>query len=103
MLRELFEIIKDFFIRLFQSRLFAVGVILTALFGVLTVRLFQLQIVRGEAYLEDYIAGIEETVEIPGTRGCIYDADGNLLAYNLLARSYSCAAVEAVALVIPLG
>ena len=35
MLRELFEIIKDFFIRLFQSRLFAVGVILTALFGVL--------------------------------------------------------------------
>ena len=60
MLRELFEIIKDFFIRLFQSRLFAVGVILTALFGVLTVRLFQLQIVRGEAYLEDYIAGIED-------------------------------------------
>ena len=85
MLRELFEIIKDFFIRLFQSRLFAVGVILTALFGVLTVRLFQLQIVRGEAYLEDYIAGIEETVEIPGTRGCIYDTDGNLLAYNLLS------------------
>ncbi|MDO4266511.1 MAG: penicillin-binding transpeptidase domain-containing protein [Eubacteriales bacterium] len=85
MLRELLEIIKDFFIRLFQSRIFAIGVILTALFGVLSVRLFRLQIVSGDDYLQRYIENIEQTVEIPGTRGNIYDADGNLLAYNKLS------------------
>ena len=85
MLRELFDIIKDFLVRLFQSRIFALGVIFTGLFLVLTVKLFHLQIIEGDDYLQSYIERIEERVEIPGTRGNIYDADGNLLAYNKLS------------------
>ena len=85
MLRELLEIIKEFFVRLFQSRIFAVGVLLTALFCILTGRLFQLQIIQGDELQQQHIADIEVTTEIPGSRGNIYDADGNLLAYNLLS------------------
>lgn len=85
MLKELLEIIKEFFVRLFQSRIFAVGVILTALFCVLTVKLFHLQIIEGEDYMKEYVETIEKTVEIPATRGNIYDVNGNLLAYNKLS------------------
>lgn len=85
MLKELLEILKDFIIRLFQSRIFAVGLLIFLLFGALSVRLFHLQIINGEQYQQQYIETIEQTVEIPGTRGNIYDAGGNLLAYNKLS------------------
>ncbi|MDO4438195.1 MAG: penicillin-binding transpeptidase domain-containing protein [Eubacteriales bacterium] len=85
MLKEIWEIVKTFFIKLFQSRIFAVGVILFTLFGVLSVRLFNLQIINGENYNEEFIEKIERTVKTPGARGNIYDADGNLLAYNKLS------------------
>src|SRR5699024_11087929 len=49
--------------------------------------LFYLQIVRGADYLENYELQIRKTKEIPGTRGNIYDRNGNLLAYNELAYS----------------
>ena len=85
MLRELLAIIKESLIRLFQSRLFALGILLCALFGVLTVRLFQLQIVNSEVYHSQILDRTKKTVTTPGTRGNIYDADGNLLAYNKLS------------------
>ena len=50
-------------------------------------RLFYLQIVKGDYYLENYKMQIRKTREIPGTRGNIYDRNGNLLAYNELAYS----------------
>ncbi len=50
-------------------------------------RLFYLQIVRGEDYLENYELQIRRTNEITATRGNIYDRNGNLIAYNELAYS----------------
>lgn len=55
--------------------------------GNLVQRIFYLQIVKGQAYLDDYKLQIQKTKEIQGTRGNIYDRNGNLLAYNELAYS----------------
>ncbi len=52
-----------------------------------TYRLFQLQIVNGENYLNNFQLRIRREVTIPSTRGNIYDRNGNLLAYNELAYS----------------
>lgn len=50
-------------------------------------RIFYLQIVKGQEYLDDYKLQIQKTKEIQGIRGNIYDRNGNLLAYNELAYS----------------
>ncbi|MBO5371798.1 MAG: peptidoglycan glycosyltransferase [Lachnospiraceae bacterium] len=55
------------------------------LFGILMQRIFVLQIVEGEEYLNNYALKIEKERELKSTRGNIYDRDGNLLAYNELA------------------
>lgn len=57
------------------------------MFSILVGRLFQLQIVKGQSYLDDYTLQIQKTRTIQGTRGNIYDRNGNLLAYNELAYS----------------
>lgn len=54
---------------------------------ILIYRLFDLQIVNGETYLNDFRLMIEKEKTIDGTRGNIYDRNGNLLAYNELAYS----------------
>ena len=50
-------------------------------------RLFDLQIVHGQEYLDNFQLKIMKEKTLPGTRGRIYDRDGNLLAYNELAYS----------------
>lgn len=60
-------------------------IIFCALFLILIGRLFYLQIVKGDYYLNNYKLRIRKTREIAGTRGNIYDRNGNLLAYNELA------------------
>lgn len=55
--------------------------------SILICRCFYLQIIRGEEYAEEYELQIRKTEEIKATRGCIYDRNGNLLAYNELAYS----------------
>ena len=81
----MFNSIKDFFATVFKSRL----VVLIALFCVLSLiivfRLFDLQIVNGENYLDNYTMSIRKTKTIHGTRGNIYDRDGDILATNRLA------------------
>lgn len=71
--------------RLLDSRLFVLILIFCVLFAILISRLFYLQIVKGEYYLNNYELQIRKTRVIPGTRGNIYDRNGNLLAYNDLA------------------
>ena len=78
MFRELIEKLKE-------SRLFLMGGIFVVLACILVHRLFVLQIIRGEEYLENYQLSIEKTKNIPATRGNIYDTNGKLLAYNDLA------------------
>lgn len=55
--------------------------------GILVYRCFQLQIVKGEDYLNDFILQTEKTRDIASTRGNIYDRNGEVLAYNELAYS----------------
>ena len=84
MLREIWELIKEILGRIFSSRLFALAIVFTALFSVLVVQLFQLQILHGNEYLEQYQERILAESTTAGTRGNIYDRDGKLLAYNAL-------------------
>lgn len=83
----MFERIKDAAYRIVKSRLFVLILAFCILFAVLINRVFYLQIVRGQYYLDNYKLQIRKTREIPGTRGNIYDRNGNLLAYNELAYS----------------
>ena len=70
-----------------QRRLFVLIFVFCILFTILIGRLFYLQIVKGNYYLNNYELQIRKTRTIPGTRGNIYDRNGNLLAYNDLAYS----------------
>lgn len=83
----MFERIKDTAYRIVKSRLFVLIVVFCILFAILINRVFYLQIVKGQYYLDNYKLQIKKTREIPGTRGNIYDKNGNLLAYNELAYS----------------
>ena len=85
MLRDLLEILQEFLKKLIHSRVFALAVVFTGMFAALIIRLFDLQIVHGEEYQDDYVQKTAVTVSTPGTRGDIYDCNGNLLAYNELA------------------
>ncbi len=61
------------------------SVLFIALACVLVRRLFDLQIINGEAYQESFTTQIRKETTIPSTRGCIYDSEGQLIAYNKLA------------------
>ncbi len=87
MFKDILEIVYEMVKRLVTSRLFMLFLIFTGLFSFLAAKLFRLQIVDGEKYLNDYVTKTYQTVYTPGTRGNIFDADGNLLAYNELAYS----------------
>ncbi len=84
MLREIWDLIRELLGRIFSSRLFALAIAFTALFSVLIVQLFQLQILHGNDYLQQYQERILAESTTAGTRGNIYDRDGKLLAYNAL-------------------
>ena len=75
------------FIRFIKSRLTFLSVLFLFLTMVLIYRLFTLQIVNGEKYLDEFMLKNVKTKDISGTRGKIYDRNGNLLAYNELAYS----------------
>lgn len=82
------EYIKDFFQTLFYiltSRVFILGIVFVALFAGLVIRLFNLQIVHGENYLENYVYMTKKTLTTSSTRGNILARDGEVLAYNELA------------------
>ena len=70
-----------------RTRVFVVMIVFIILFSILIGRLFNLQIVNGQKYLDDYKLLIQKTRVIQGTRGNIYDRNGVLLAYNELAYS----------------
>lgn len=81
----LFEQIKDFFNRIFLSRLQVLVSVMFLFSAILIVRLFVLQIINGADYQENYDLTVEKEESIPATRGIIYDRNGELLAYNQLA------------------
>ncbi len=81
----MFDSIKEYVIAFFKSRLFVLTAVIMILFGILLQRVFVLQIVNGEEYLNNYVLKIEKQRELKSTRGNIYDRNGKLLAYNELA------------------
>lgn len=83
----MFDELRDKLIGFFTSRLTLFTLVFLILGGILTYRCFDLQIVHGEEYLEDFVLQIEKTRDIASTRGNIYDRNGNIMAYNELAYS----------------
>lgn len=79
--------IKEAVINMITSRIFVLILVFTALSGILTYRIFELQIVNGQEYLDNFKLKIRKERNIASTRGNIYDRNGNLLAYNELAYS----------------
>lgn len=84
---NIWERLKAGVAEIFRTRVFVVIIIFCILSAVLVGRLFDLQIVNGQQYLDDYTLQIQKTRTTQGTRGNIYDRNGNLLAYNELAYS----------------
>ncbi len=87
----MFEIIKNGFIKFIKSaarsRLFVLGIIMVVVFILVVQRLFALQVVNGEDYLNNYTMSIEKEITKEGARGNIYDKNGLLLAHNELSYS----------------
>ena len=72
---------------LFKSRTIVLIIVFCIMSSVLIQRVFVLQIVNGQDYLEDYTLKIQKTTEVQGTRGRILDRNGIVLADNKLAYS----------------
>lgn len=83
----MFDELKDHIISIITSRLTVLTVFFCLLCGILIYRCFDLQIVQGEEYLNDFILQTEKTRDIASTRGQIIDRNGEVLAYNELAYS----------------
>ncbi len=83
----MFSKIKEFITEIFKSRLVVLILFFLILFFVIVQKLFALQIVDGEYYQNNYNLRIQRTIEEQGTRGNIYDRNGNVLASNRLAYS----------------
>ncbi|MDR0221485.1 MAG: penicillin-binding protein, partial [Lachnospiraceae bacterium] len=83
----MFDDLKENFFNMVTSRLFLLFLVFAVLCGVMVHRVFSLQIVHGEEYLDTFQLKIKKEKSIPATRGNIYDRNGNLLAYNDLSYS----------------
>ena len=84
---NLLDRIKAGIIEIVKSRAFVVMIVFCILSGILVQRVFYLQIVKGQDYLDDYKLQIQKTKEVQGTRGRILDRNGVVLADNKLAYS----------------
>ena len=72
---------------IFKSRLLVAASVMVLLFAVLLVRMFDLQILYGAEYQDNYTLKIVKERTLNSTRGNILDRDGEVLAYNELAYS----------------
>ena len=82
------NLVKEFFegiLNFLKSRIFVLIILVFAMFSILMFRIFNLQIVNEDYYLENYIQTAKKEVRSSGTRGIIYDRNGEVLAYNKLA------------------
>lgn len=65
-----------------KSRFVAMGVLVAAIFGTLSAKLFSMQVLSSEEYRKKAESNLYTTVSTPAPRGCIYDADGVPLVRN---------------------
>ena len=83
----MFDTLKEILHKVAKSRIFVLCVVMILLSSTLIGRLFYLQIIKGEEYQDNYSLKIQKPRILNGSRGNIYDRNGNLLAYNELANS----------------
>ena len=81
------ERLKAWLFEIVKSRAFVLIMVFCLMSGILVQRLFVLQIVKGQEYLDDYKLQIQKTKTVQGTRGRILDRNGEVLADNKLAYS----------------
>lgn len=84
MFKDLLEILWYRLKQLARSRLVPVTLLFLAMFLVLVVRLFRLQIIEGAEAQQQYTQTTKKVLNLKSTRGNIYDRNGTLLAYNKL-------------------
>jgi penicillin-binding protein 2 len=84
---DLFDNFFEEFKKFITSRAVIISSVLVILSCLLVYRLFFLQVVNGEYYLDSFKLKIKKEKTIAAARGNIYDRNGNLLAYNELANS----------------
>ena len=87
MFKELWELISTGLKRFFTSRILPIVIVVVLMFGTLIYQLFNLQIIHGSEYLDNYVELTEGETSLDSTRGNIYDRNGYMLAYNDLAYS----------------
>lgn len=81
------EDIKESILNFITSRIFVLVVIFLTFFGIMMSRIFYLQIINGQNYADSFTMRIKREVSLPGTRGRIYDRNGQVLADNVLSYS----------------
>ncbi len=81
MFADIKEWLKDAIFNRFTIML----IVYIILIVVLVQRLFVMQIINGQNYLNNFKLTIKKETTLKSTRGNIYDRNGNLLAYNKLA------------------
>ncbi len=74
-------------LELAKNRLFVMLGGILVMFLIISLRLFYLQVINGESYLQKSTASIMQTLSIPASRGVIYDRYGRPLATNQVAFS----------------
>ena len=83
----MFDELRERILNILTSRITVLTVIFLILGGILIYRCFDLQIVNGQQYLDEFVLKTEKTRTISSTRGRILDRNGVVLADNELAYS----------------
>lgn len=81
----MFKYVKNTMSKVVKSRMFLLAVLFVILSFVLGYRLFNLQIVKGESYLNDFTMQIKKERILTGTRGNFVDRNGKPLTHNKLS------------------
>lgn len=79
--------IKKFLNKFAIPRTWVLTFVFLVLSCILVHRLFQLQIINGQKYADNFSIMTTKTRDVKSTRGNIYDRNGNVLAYNQLSYS----------------
>ena len=82
--------LKDRFLNFITDRTVLLYIVIGVLSFVLIHKIFVLQIVNGQAYLDNFTLSIEKEINIPSSRGNIYDRNGVLLQQFLHRLQYPC-------------
>ena len=83
----MFDELRERILNILTSRITVLTVVFMILGGILIYRCFDLQIVNGQQYLDEFVLKTEKTRSISSTRGRILDRNGVVLADNELAYS----------------